>query len=109
MKFSIETCHHIGLAGGVVRSDLQGGIDAGLTTPFDFPMYFTLRDVLLHEAPMTKLADVLRVIDKTTLEGCAAPISLLGEAHAGATERGARQLTLPPGASLLYWAGSADR
>ena len=256
-------------AGGVVRSDLEGGVDTGLTTPFDFPTYFTLRDVLLHGAPMTKLADVLRqdslyphperlvpflgnhdtkrflgeegatparlqlafallltmrgmpqlysgdeiamtggedpdnrqdfpggfgpgspsafiaaqrtpaqeamyawvqrllqlralyfelqtgdeqvlaadenvlitvrgndlrepcgaghgrvlvainkadtvqtvdlVTAKTALEGCAAAVSLLGEAHAGMTERGARQLTVPPGASLLYWAGNVSR
>lgn len=43
-------------AGGVV----QQGIDTGLDTPFDFPVYFTLRDVLIHGAPMTHLEDVLR-------------------------------------------------
>ena len=43
-------------AGGVV----QQGIDTGLDTPFDFPMYFTLRDVLIHGAPMKRLEDVLR-------------------------------------------------
>jgi len=42
-------------AGGVVHD----GIDTGLYTPFDFPMYFTLRDVLLHDKPMTALAGVL--------------------------------------------------
>jgi len=36
------------------------GIDTGLYTPFDFPVYFTLRDVLAHGKPMTELADVLR-------------------------------------------------
>lgn len=36
------------------------GIDTGLDTPFDFPVYFALRDVLAHDKPMTKLADVLR-------------------------------------------------
>jgi glycosidase len=36
------------------------GIDTGLDTPFDFPTYFTLRDVLAHGKPMTALADVLR-------------------------------------------------
>jgi len=36
------------------------GIDTQLTTPFDFPMYFTLRDVLLKGAPVGKLANILR-------------------------------------------------
>ncbi|MFY9853047.1 MAG: alpha-amylase family glycosyl hydrolase, partial [Terracidiphilus sp.] len=43
-------------AGGVA----QRGIDTGLDTPFDFPVYFTLRDVLVHGKPMTDLARVLR-------------------------------------------------
>jgi glycosidase len=36
------------------------GIDTGLDTPFDFPVYFALRDVLIHGKPMTDLAKVLR-------------------------------------------------
>jgi len=36
------------------------GIDTGLTTVFDFPMFFTLRDVLLRNAPVGRIADVLR-------------------------------------------------
>ena len=43
-------------AGGVAHR----GIDTGLDTPFDFPVYFTLRDVLAHGKPMTELAAVLR-------------------------------------------------
>jgi neopullulanase len=43
--------------GGQKRSD---GIDSGVTTVFDYPMYFVLRDVLLHGAPAGKLADILR-------------------------------------------------
>jgi glycosidase len=43
-------------AGGVAHR----GIDTGLDTPFDFPVFFTLRDVLAHGKPMTKLAEVLR-------------------------------------------------
>jgi glycosidase len=43
-------------AGGVTH----GGIDTGLDTPFDFPVYFTLRDILCHDKPMTDLATVLR-------------------------------------------------
>jgi glycosidase len=35
------------------------GIDTGLDTPFDFPMYFALRDVLLRGKPMTELRSVL--------------------------------------------------
>jgi neopullulanase len=43
-------------AGGVTHD----GIDTGLYTPFDFPVYFTLRDVLIAGKPMTALASVLR-------------------------------------------------
>lgn len=43
-------------AGGVAHR----GIDTGLDTPFDFPVYFALRDVLAHDKPMTELATVLR-------------------------------------------------
>jgi glycosidase len=43
-------------AGGVVHE----GIDTGLDTPFDFPTFFALRDVLVHGKPMTELATVLR-------------------------------------------------
>ena len=43
-------------AGGVTRR----GIDTGLDTPFDFPLYFSLRDVLIHGKPMTDLVTVLR-------------------------------------------------
>jgi glycosidase len=44
-------------AGGQKRFD---GIDTGVTTVFDYPMYFTLRDVLLHDALAGRIADVLR-------------------------------------------------
>ncbi len=43
-------------AGGVAHQ----GIDTGLDTPFDFPVYFALRDVLAHDKPMTELATILR-------------------------------------------------
>lgn len=43
-------------AGGVAHD----GIDTGLYTPFDFPVYFTLRSVLIRNEPMTKLEDILR-------------------------------------------------
>ena len=43
--------------GGQKRSD---GIDSGVTTLFDYPMYFALRDVLLRGAPAGRLVDVLR-------------------------------------------------
>lgn len=36
------------------------GIDTQLTTPFDYPMYFALRDVLLNGAPAGRIANVLR-------------------------------------------------
>jgi glycosidase len=38
----------------------HNGIDTGLDTPFDFPVYFALRDVLTQDKPMTELATVLR-------------------------------------------------
>jgi glycosidase len=44
-------------AGGQRRPD---GIDTGVTTVFDYPMYFTLRDVLLHGVSAGRIADVLR-------------------------------------------------
>jgi glycosidase len=44
-------------AGGAKRYE---GIDTGLSTLFDFPMFFMLRDVLLHGAPAGRIADVLR-------------------------------------------------
>jgi glycosidase len=44
-------------AGGARRYD---GIDTGLSTVFDFPMYFALRDVLLRNVPAGRLAEVLR-------------------------------------------------
>ncbi len=47
-------------ATGVTRNDLNGSIDTGLTTPFDFPTYFALRDVLLKGKPMAHLAEILR-------------------------------------------------
>jgi glycosidase len=43
--------------GGVKRYD---GIDSGLSTEFDFPTYFTIREVLLQNAPVGRIADVLR-------------------------------------------------
>ena len=43
--------------GGVRRYD---GIDSGLSTVLDFPMFFTLRDVLLRNAPVGRIANVLR-------------------------------------------------
>jgi glycosidase len=46
-------------AGGVTRNDLNGDVDTGLWTPFDFPTYFALRDVLVHGKPMAELAKIL--------------------------------------------------
>ena len=36
------------------------GIDTGLSTVFDFPLFFAIRDVLLHGAPAGRIANVLR-------------------------------------------------
>ncbi len=47
-------------AGGVVHTGSDGAFDTGLDTPFDFPMYFALRDALTHRQPMTAVADVLK-------------------------------------------------
>lgn len=38
----------------------HNGVDTGLDTPFDFPVYFALRDVLTKDKPMTELGTVLR-------------------------------------------------
>jgi neopullulanase len=35
-------------------------IDTGLTTVFDFPLFFTIRDVLLNGAPAGRIANILR-------------------------------------------------
>lgn len=43
--------------GGQKRYD---GIDTGLTTVFDFPMLFAIRDVVLHGAPAGHIPDILR-------------------------------------------------
>jgi len=43
-------------AGGAAHA----GIDTGLDTPFDYPLYFTLRDVFFHGKPMSALEDTLR-------------------------------------------------
>jgi glycosidase len=43
--------------GGQPRYD---GIDSGVSTVFDFPFFFTLRDVLLHDKPAEQLEDVFR-------------------------------------------------
>ncbi|WP_162601110.1 alpha-amylase family glycosyl hydrolase [Occallatibacter savannae] len=42
-------------AGGVEHQ----GIDTGLYTPFDFPVFFTFRDVLLRNTPMSTLKELL--------------------------------------------------
>lgn len=44
-------------AGGVSRD----GVDTGLDTPFDFPAYFSLRDVVINNAPASKLRETLRM------------------------------------------------
>jgi neopullulanase len=36
------------------------GIDTQLTTLFDFPLYYTLRDVLLNQAPVGRVTSILR-------------------------------------------------
>ncbi|WP_348267099.1 alpha-amylase family glycosyl hydrolase [Edaphobacter paludis] len=43
-------------AGGVAHQ----GVDSGLDTPFDFPMFSALRNTLVKDAPMTALDEVLR-------------------------------------------------
>ncbi len=44
-------------AGGQPRWD---GVDSGVTTVFDFPLYYALRNVLLRDAPATQLQSVLQ-------------------------------------------------
>ena len=48
-------------AGGAARGGAVLTPDTGLDTPFDFPSYFALRDVFLKDAPVTRLADTLRL------------------------------------------------
>ncbi len=48
-------------AGGSMRGGGAVLPDTGLDTPFDFPSYFALRDVFLKDAPMTRLAETLRM------------------------------------------------
>ena len=36
------------------------GIDTELTTVFDYPLYFALRDVLLNDAPVGRITNILR-------------------------------------------------
>jgi neopullulanase len=36
------------------------GIDSGVTTVFDFPFYFALRDVILRDAPMQRIISILQ-------------------------------------------------
>ena len=43
--------------GGQQRYD---GVDTGVTTVFDYPLYFAMRDVLLHGEPPGRIVDVLR-------------------------------------------------
>jgi len=38
----------------------HAGIDTGLDTPFDFPVFYAVRNVLVHDKPMTDLATILR-------------------------------------------------
>ncbi len=46
-------------ATGVTRNDLNGSVDTGLTTPFDYPTYFAIREVLLRGKPMSHMAEML--------------------------------------------------
>jgi glycosidase len=46
-------------AGGRANTGSDGTFDTLLDTPFDFPVYFAIRDVLTHRKAMTALADVL--------------------------------------------------
>ena len=47
-------------AGGVARPGHEGTVDTGLYTPFDFPIYFMLRRVLIQNQPMSNLENILR-------------------------------------------------
>jgi neopullulanase len=43
--------------GGLRRFD---GVDSGLSTLLDYPLFFALRDVLLRQAPAGRITDILR-------------------------------------------------
>ncbi len=47
-------------AGGIAHTGSDGAFDTLLDTPFDFPVYYALRKVLIHHEPMTLLADLLK-------------------------------------------------
>lgn len=47
-------------AGGVAREGREGDIDTGLYTPFDYPMFFALRNALTGKKSMSSLEDILR-------------------------------------------------
>jgi len=46
-------------AGGRVNRGSDGPFDTDLDTPFDYPMYFAMRDALTHRKPLTAINDVL--------------------------------------------------
>ncbi len=47
-------------AGGRANQGSDGTVDTNLTTPFDYPMFFALRDTLTRKKRMTAIADVLK-------------------------------------------------
>ncbi|WP_058187512.1 alpha-amylase family glycosyl hydrolase [Terracidiphilus gabretensis] len=47
-------------AGGRANRGSDGTVDTLLDTPFDYPMFFALRDALTRRKPMTAIAEVLK-------------------------------------------------
>jgi neopullulanase len=47
-------------AGGRANTGSDGTVDTLLDTPFDYPMFFALRGVLIRQKPMSAIADVLK-------------------------------------------------
>jgi glycosidase len=54
--FALPPAVNAFFAGGVTRLGRATAIDTGLYTPFDYPFYAVIRDVLLHDAPTSNLA-----------------------------------------------------
>ncbi len=58
--FNLKPAIVSSFAGGVARNDRDGHIDTGLYTPFDFPSFVALDQVLLQEKSFSTYADILR-------------------------------------------------
>jgi glycosidase len=91
--FALPPAVNAFFTGGVTRIGRTTAIDTGLYTPFDYPFYAVIRDVLLHDAPISNLAllfsqDTLYPHPErlATLIGSHDTKRFLGEEHASAAK-----------------------